>query len=294
MVVGSVNVDDTMYVDVLPRPGQTVLARAARQGIGGKGANQAVAARRAGATTYLLGAVGDDGAGEDCRCALDALGVDTTYLVPVSGQVTGRAGVMVAADGENAIVVAPGANLHVPSDLLDARLVGLLSDAGAADAIVLLSQGELDPVTLGLTAVAARRSGVPWVLNLGPVADVGAELLGQAAVLVVNEEELRDLADRHDVGSGPAATLAPRVRDALSCPALVVTLGARGSLIVTSRSEPRTVPALAVEKVVDTTGAGDAYVGTLAAWLAAGASLYDAAVRATAAGAAAVTRTGAQ
>ncbi len=192
----------------------------------------------------------------------------------------------VSADGENCIVVAPGANLHVPAAALDG-LTALLREE-----TVVLSQGELDPSVLVATARAARTAGVPWVLNLAPVVDVPAAVVGSATVLVVNEEELHDVARRHGLGDAPVEELAPRVRSTLGCPAVVVTLGARGSVVADGHTV--TVPAAPVDTVVDTTGAGDAYVGTLAAHLAAGSRVQEAVLHATTAGAAAVGRRGAQ
>jgi ribokinase len=291
LVVGSVNVDHTTYVARAPRPGETVLADGHRVGLGGKGANQAVAAARAGAEVHLLGCVGDDAAGTDAVAELAGKGVLVDRLRVHAERPTGYAAVTVGRDGENSIVVSPGANHGVDVATVRGDLHELLTDTRPT---TVLLQGELRGDVVATTADVADGAGVPWIVNLAPYLHLATDLLRRAAVVVVNREELDQLAagigtprSRDDL-----PTRARHVHEVLRGPALVVTLGSSGSLVVTDAVTP--VTATLVDRVVDTTGAGDAFVGTLAAALAGGASLTDAVRSGTAAGAATVGRSGAQ
>lgn len=309
VVVGSVNMDVVARVASIPRPGETVLARDSARGGGGKGANQAVAAARAGgARVAFVGAVGDDGDGAVLRAALAGERIDVSGLGTVTSS-TGTALVSVADDGENAIVVIPGANHAIVDLSADQRRL-----VESADVVV--AQLEI-PVSAVLAAAAARRRGAVFVLNAAPSAPLAdpalaARVLAAIDVLAVNEHELLDIAAavapaRAADGLPPAverATVDAAV-EALAgrVPALVVTLGAAGALVVVG-GERRTVPAFPAE-AVDTTGAGDTFCGVLAARLSAGPSVragqavaldvLSAAARAGAAAAAlAVGRVGAQ
>ncbi|KQZ86134.1 hypothetical protein ASD56_07700 [Microbacterium sp. Root166] len=289
-VVGSVNMDVVARVSHVPRPGETLLAQSSSRGGGGKGANQAVAAARAGgAEVAFIGAVGRDSDGEVLRAALEVEGIDVTGL-EVDPAPTGTALISVADDGENAIVVIAGANAS------DAALTER-QRALVAGADVVVAQLEI-PAERVLTASALRSTEAVFVLNASPSAPfadaaLAARLLAATDVLVVNEHELRAIAGIRsgDIDDAVDAA-APRVS------ALVVTLGAAGSIIAQG-SERRRVDAFRTD-AVDTTGAGDTYCGVLAAQLTAGRSgltadaLADAARVAGAAAALAVGRPGAQ
>ncbi|WP_210480499.1 PfkB family carbohydrate kinase [Naasia sp. SYSU D00948] len=265
VVVGSLNVDSVVTVERHPKPGETVLGGDLRTLWGGKGANQAVAAARAGAAVTMVGRVGDDAFGGRYVDRLRELGIDVTGVRVDPDGVTGHAAIAVAADGENTIIVSPGANGRVTvQDLAPVDALG--------DGDVLLAQLELD---LGVVADAARRAaraGARVVLNLAPYADLPADVLALADPVVVNEHE-GELLER--------AGLRP--------PSLLTTLGGDGA-----RWGDLSVPAAPVERVVDTTGAGDAFCGALAAALAAGADREEALRAAAAAGAEAVGWVGAQ
>ncbi|QEW04774.1 ribokinase [Microbacterium lushaniae] len=289
VVVGSINQDVVARVDRIPAPGETLLASSLMRTGGGKGANQAVGARRAGgAAVAFVGAVGADAEGETLRAALAADGIDVSGLVRVE-DVTGTALISVDAHGENAIVVAAGANA-ARETLTDAQR------AVVAGATVVLTQLEI-PVALVQDAAASRAAGAWHVLNAAPSAPFASardSLLAATDVLVVNEHEALEVAGADDLDAAIAA-LAPTVR------ALVVTLGRRGCLVVCG-DERAEVPAHVVT-AVDTTGAGDTFCGVLAATLAASgrrpdtvdvALLVDAARAGAAASALAVTRPGAQ
>jgi len=286
VVVGSANVDLVVAVPRHPRGGETLLGGGLQRLPGGKGANQAVAAARAGgAPTSFVGAVGRDDDGALLLDALRADGVDVT-AVDRTASPTGTALVMVDGDGENAIVVAPGANADVGP--------GVEAAVGAAGPAVVLAQLEV-PVDAVVAAFRARPDGARSVLNAAPSRALPAALLAATDVLVVNEHEARDvLADGNRAGDRDAADPTTAARALLALvPAVVLTLGARGCVVAARGEEPVAVAAPVVE-AVDTTGAGDVLCGVLAARLADGEGLVPAARTAVVAGALAVTRAGAQ
>lgn len=264
-VVGSLNTDLQLTVDRHPRTGETVMAGDLVRRFGGKGANQAIAAAVAGASTRMIGAVGDDIAGRDYLDRLAGFGVASAGIRTVSGVTTGTAVICLDADHDNMIMVSPGANHHLGLD----DVTTALADVGPGDVVVV--QLEVPSTVVEHAIRTATDRGARVVANLAPYGDLDAELLARCDPVVVNESEHAALQ-----GAG------------LHCPSLLVTLGTRGS-----RWGKVAVPALAVE-AVDTTGAGDAYVGTLAAALAGGAEPGDAMRTASTAAAACVEREGAQ
>jgi ribokinase len=283
VVVGSANVDLVVDVDRRPAPGETVLGRGHRRFPGGKGANQAVAAARVGATVALVGCVGDDASGDDLLAELDAAGVDTTVVRRLPRVTTGTAFITLTPDGENSIIVSPGANAH-----LDVASVDAAAPAIAAAAVVCAQlEVPLDAVRRGLEL--ARRAGALTVLTPAPAVPEARELLGLADVLVPNLGEARALAG--DPEASPRA--AARRLLGLGARAVVLTLGARGVVVETPQGTSE-LPARDVRDVVDTTGAGDTLAGVLAAMLADGASIPDAVRVAVDAAGISVTRAGAQ
>jgi ribokinase len=265
VVVGSLNLDLVVQVERQPGPGATVLAQGPpRRYAGGKGGNQAVAAAAAGADVIMAGAVGDDEGGRAYLSRLAARGIDVSAVRTVTGAVTGQAWVTVDAGGENAIVVIPGANAEVsPPDL---------SSVGAGDVVLL--QLEVPLTTVALTVRAAHARGARVVVNAAPYAALPPDVAALADPLVVNEHEALLLADS---GVMPGSVL--------------VTFGAAGCQWDGDRFDAVPVDA---EEVVDTTGAGDAFCGALAAALAAGLDRPQAVGRAASAGALAVRHPGAQ
>ncbi|WP_092864898.1 ribokinase [Quadrisphaera sp. DSM 44207] len=273
VVLGSANADVVLAVERVPAAGETVLARSTARYPGGKGLNQAVAATRAGARTAFLAALGQDEAGSALAAVLTEHGVSAALVRRVDVP-TGTAHIAVQDDGDNAIVVAPGAN---------ATLTGLTGrDAEAiATARVLVAQLEVPLEGVLAGARAAQGAGTAVVLNAAPARPLPDELLGLVDVLVVNEHEAAELAGASGAGGDVGATarhLLQRV------PAVVVTLGGAGALHARRTAEEGRVPAPVVD-VVDTTGAGDTCTGVLAAALAQGAPLADAVRRAVVAGA---------
>jgi len=260
LVFGSINIDVLMPVPRLPAPGETVLGGDYALAPGGKGANQALAARRAGAAVAMAGAVGADGFAAAALELLERDGVDLALVRRVE-RPTGCAAVVVDAGGENLIAVAPGANASVRA--------ADVPDAAIGPESVLVCQMEVRPTETALLIRRARRRGARVVLNLAPALPLEPDLLADIDVLVANEGEAATL--------GSPAGIVPKLRQAL-----VVTEGAAGATAYLAGGGRIAAPALAIEPV-DTTGAGDAFVGVLAAGLDQGLALGPALHRAAAA-----------
>lgn len=284
VVVGSANTDLVVRVPRLPLPGETVSEGRFFRALGGKGANQAVAAARLGAAVTFVGCVGDDDLGQQAIEGLAAEGVDTGHMRREPAAPSGVALVMVDAAGENCISVAPGANASLtPSDVEAAR------DAiEGADALLLQLETPLESVEHA--ARTAHAAGVPVILNPAPARQLPESLLALLDVLTPNETEARMIAGAGGEGMTPLEAAA-EIRNRCGA-AVVVTLGAEGALVLTERGEER-VPGFPVN-AVDSTAAGDAFSGALAVALASGADLRDAVRRGCAAGALAATVEGAR
>ena len=274
LVAGSANLDFVVQASHIPAPGETVLGHGFKTYPGGKGANQAVAcARAADANTHMLLALGNDAYALPLEASLRDAGVHM-HTVRAPDTPTGTAFICVSDDAENAITVAPGANLA----LAPAHLPPLQGFSH------LLMQLETPLATVTAYAAAARAAGVQVVLNAAPAQKLPADLLGLVDVLVVNEGELAQVAQCQ-------GTVA-QCLEHLQVPTVVVTLGGKGCC---ARAGTQTVvqSAFAITPV-DTTGAGDTFCGVLVAALGAGDSLAIALRRASAAGALACTQAGAQ
>ncbi|MFE1379746.1 ribokinase [Streptomyces sp. NPDC058740] len=277
VVLGSTNMDLVAYVGRAPARGETVTGRDFRTVPGGKGANQAVAAARAGAEVSMIGAVGADDFGTRLRAALEHSGVDTDLLRTAEGP-SGTAHIVVDDEGGNAIVVIPGANGTVTSlDHGDEALIA------TADALLLQLELPLPVVVEG--ARTARGLGVRTVLTPAPARPLPPELLAATDLLVPNEHEAAALTGLTD----PAAAAQALLKEV---PEVVVTLGAAGCLYAARGAEPVTVPAPRVQ-AVDTTAAGDTFVGALAVALAEERPVPRALAWASAAAALSVQRPGA-
>jgi ribokinase len=276
IVVGSVNEDLLVHAPI-PAPGTTVAATGdAAELPGGKGANAACAAARLGTPTALVGCVGDDAAGARARAAL--AGVDLTHLRTAPDRATGRAVVIVDDDGENAIVVAAGANAAVDPGHVTAAVAAL-----ATPGAVVLANLEIPPAAVAAAARAATAHGLRFILDPAPPPPAGVlpdGVLPPGAIIAPNEHELAAL------GGDPAALLAA------GAAAVVVTRGAAGAELHVDGERLR-VPAPEAD-ALDTTGAGDAFRGALAAFLATGSDLPAAVALATTAGALATTAPGAR
>jgi ribokinase len=275
VVAGSANMDVVGLAERLPRPGETVLGDDFVMTPGGKGANQAIAAARAGGRCTFLGAIGSDAFGVTIDARLKASGVDTTHLRTAYGS-SGVAVVMVDRAGENSIIVSPGAN-RTFVDLTPAEL------AAVADADVLLCQQEIPAATVTAAARAARAAGTRVVLNAAPARELSAELLGAVDLLVVNQGEAEAITGRTEPDMDALLAFVPRA---------VLTLGGAGSWYAdrdgrNERIAPFRVP------VADSTAAGDAFTGALAVAWGEGRDVVDAVRWANAAGAACVRQVGA-
>lgn len=247
-VVGSLNADHRVHVARIPQPGETVLASDIVIAAGGKGANQAVAAARAGATTTIIGAIGDDGDGGILQRALSEQDIDTRHVRVIRGAQTGRALITVDAGGENTIVVSPGANGKLTTDDIDVGLRGI----GERD-LLLLQLETPEPLVRHAARVASEAGGVV-VLNPTPVPDSTPDLFEHVDLIVVNEHELAALAD--DI-----ATLASEAD------ATVIRTAGSDGVFVTHQDRVEHIAASSVT-AVDTTAAGDTFIGYLAAHLA--------------------------
>jgi ribokinase len=276
LVFGSANADLVFTTPTLPAPGHTVLGDSWQASPGGKGANQATAAARAGAVTAFAGAVGTDALAEVALSGMVAAGVDLSRLVRVR-LATGAAAICVDARGANQISVASGANAAVAAAQVE--------DAALTPATVLLLQMEVPVAEMALLVQRARARGARVILNLAPPAPLPDSLLRQLDLLIVNEHEADWLAGRLEVAPDAAS-----LRAALSID-VVVTRGELGAEVATGEGLHHQ-PAFRAQ-AVDTTGAGDCWCGTLAAALDGGATLAEAMRRASAAAAIAVGRPGA-
>jgi ribokinase len=277
VVFGSIIVDHLFAVPVLPRRGETVLGEAYSVMPGGKGANQAVAAARDGARVHLVGAVGSDHLAPVALDSVRRVGVDLSAVRTVSHP-TGAAAVGIDAKGENQIMVAAGANLAVEAEWLE----GLLTPQ-----TILVLQRELRQSETEKAIARAARASSRIVLNLAPALDLAEAALRAVDILVVNEIEAATLAARFTL----AASTAPALAAALGT-TVIVTLGEQGAQTA-DRGRVWHTPALKVD-VVDSTGAGDAFVGVLAAALDRGLALDAAVRRACVAGSLSCRATGAQ
>ncbi|MGI9335163.1 MAG: ribokinase [Gammaproteobacteria bacterium] len=283
VVFGSINVDFVMRVERLPAPGETVLGGSYFLVQGGKGANQACAAALAGESKVaMIGCTGHD---DWARFAVERLREAGVDLSPVSAveEPTGCASICVDSDGENAIAVASGANMALRASQIPASLLG-------PDAVLVL-QMETPPEENFAAVRRAHTAGARVVLNVAPAAPVPGDVLDAVDYLVVNEIEARMVASRLNIADDQPQVLAARLSEAhaLVC---IATLGARGAIAAghgktVHVDSPKVTP-------VDTTGAGDAFVGALAASLDAGAGLDETLARAVVAGALTCERPGAQ
>lgn len=279
VVIGSINVDLVVSVDRLPAPGETVLGGRFAVHHGGKGANQAVAAARAGARVTMIGAVGGDEHGAHAMAALAEDGVDVSSVRRVEAEPTGVALIVVGPRGENQIAIAPGANEFVGLDDRDRSLIA------AAD--VLLTNHEVPAATVLEALRAAHGAGVTAILNPAPARALPSEILELGPILTPNEHELVVAIGNDDTESA-LEELATR-----HAGPIIVTQGPAGALLV-ERHRRRRFAGHAAAAVVDTTGAGDTFCGVLGAWLAAGASLDDAIAAANAGAALSVGAAGAR
>jgi ribokinase len=283
VVVGSANTDLVLQLPRLPRAGESVIGSRFLQALGGKGANQAVAAARLGAEVTFVCKLGRDEYGQGCYRAYQAEGLSLEHVFWDEETASGVAFIFVSENGENLIGVAPGANMRLTADEVEQAAAAI----AAADCLLIQQEVSL---LADLKAVQiARQHGVQVILNPAPPDHLPVELLELVNYLTPNETELDFLVRNFADQAGSLAAAFTWLRRMV--PHLVVTLGAQGCRLVTNERD-ELVPAFAV-KAVDTTAAGDAFNGALAVALARGLGLKAAALFASAAGALSVTRLGA-
>ncbi|MFF2030429.1 ribokinase [Arthrobacter sp. NPDC058192] len=282
-VVGSLNIDQNIRVRSLPRAGETVRGSDASFSPGGKGGNQAVAAARAGAATAFTGAVGDDAHGRRILQILSEAHIDARHVRVSSAAATGTAIIAVDDQGENQIIISPGANAALTAADVEAGLAAVRSDD------VLVLQLEIPTELVRQAARTAKSRGASVILNAAPAPGRIDGLFDDVDLLVVNEQEIQVLADLAGI-SGNLHELVQALPSILGA-AVLCTAGAQGAFTVLEGKLVH-VPATKVS-AADSTGAGDTFVGYLAASLAGACELPAAMARASRAAALAVTRTGA-
>ena len=285
-VIGSNNVDLVSYVRRMPVPGETIEAPSFEMGPGGKGANQAVAVARLGAESILVSCVGGDSFADNTLRHLADSGVETRFVRRVAGVSSGVATILVDSHGENCILIVKGAN----GELSPADVEAAGETLKTCDLILLQLEAPLETVYAAIAF--GKRHGVRTVLNPAPAKpELDIERVRDVSFLVPNETELALLTGM-PTASEDDITAAARSLLARGMEAVIVTLGARGALLAT-REAVRHIPSVHVEPV-DTTGAGDAFVGAFACFHAAGLDLEASLTRAARYGADSVTRRGAQ
>lgn len=284
-VVGSSNTDMIARVPRIPQPGETILGGEFITASGGKGANQAVAAARAGGEVTFIARVGKDSFGDQARAGFHQEGINVKYLRIDPRKPSGVALIFVSASGENSIAVAPGANAALaPADVMRARKELARSD-------VLLAQLETPLATVEAALRLAVRHCVPAILNPAPAQALPDDLLRCVSVLTPNESEAESLTGIKVTDEASGVRAAARLRDR-GVPTVIITLGAKGALVASKEGHVM-VPGFKV-KPVDTTAAGDVFNGAFAVALAEGCELCAAVQFANAAAAISVTRMGAQ
>jgi ribokinase len=284
-VVGSLNMDLVVRAPHMPIPGETVIGSDFRTIPGGKGANQAVAAARLGAEVTMVGRVGDDDFGRAQLRNLGELGIDTTHVMVDPEAATGIALITLDASGQNSIVLAPGANMRLTKEDINAAQVTIVQ----SDVLVLQLESPLEVVTHAIDI--AHAEGVKVILNPAPARPLPKETLARLDYLIPNESETALLTGIEVTDIHSAKEAAERLREE-GVGTVILTLGARGAFLASAKESVH-IPGYEVE-VVDTTAAGDAFVGGFAVALAQGQNLAEAVRYANASGALAVTRLGAQ
>lgn len=284
VVIGSINMDIVIETGRFPQVGETLLGERVRFTPGGKGANQAVAAARLGADTAMIGAVGDDAFGQELLRTLQADGVDVTGVKQIQGTATGIASICVA-EGDNSIIIVPGANYQVKPADID------LGESLLRQADIVLLQLEIPVETVVYAARKAKLLGKTVVLNPAPAQQLPEELFGFVDYMTPNQTELSRYSGLD--AEGEALEQAMRRMKGMGVAHVITTLGAHGSAYLADGGRLRKLPGYKVP-VVDTTGAGDCYNAGLALSIATGRSLEEAAHFASLVSAVAVTKFGAQ
>ncbi|MEW5869251.1 MAG: ribokinase [Chloroflexota bacterium] len=286
VVVGSLNMDLVVRIPQIPKPGETLLGGVFKTYPGGKGANQAVAATRLGAHVTMIGCVGDDAFGKELRAGLENEGIDITHVLVHPEAATGVALIQVDAQGQNSIAVASGANFCLTGSDIE-RAMQTIDDF---DALVMPLETPLE--TIYTAAKIASHRGAKVLLNPAPAQVLAREIIERIDVLLPNEHEIAQITGVPVQSVSDLSQAFSKLRQ-LGLKNLVVTMGGHGAVLFNEKGRESFIPACHVQ-VIDTTAAGDCFVGALAVGLCDGNSLIDAAKFANAAAALSVTREGAQ
>ena len=286
VVVGSINLDLVASTQRIPQVGETVIGRTFTTFFGGKGANQAVAVARLGYPVWMVGNVGNDAFGTQLRDGLAEAAVNTEYVGTVEGS-SGTALIITAANGENSIVVVPGANGHLTPKSLE-RAAPLLRQAG-----FILAQLEIPLETIEYLAEFAERHEIPFMLDPAPARELPSSLLRRVSWLTPNETETRELLRTNLEDDEQSAKAAADQLLSRGVKNVVLKLGSRGCLVAHGSQSKERIPAFSVS-AVDTTAAGDAFNAGFAVGLISGYSARESGVFASAVAALSVTRPGAQ
>ena len=285
VVIGSSNVDLIMKMNHLPVKGETVTNAEFFQVYGGKGANQAVAAARAGGNVAFINCVGEDAYTPQMVRNYNNDGINTRFVFHEKGMASGHALIMIGQTGENIISVAPGANYLLTPDKIDEALPVI------EDAAMIVMQYEIQEETIKYVIDLANKKGIPVMWNCAPARALDLSYIPKINILVLNEVEAGFLAGMTVENESDAEKAAQKLVDS-GVEKVIITLGSKGAFVVT-KTEKVSIPAFKVE-AVDTTAAGDTFCGAYAVALVEGKSLKDALQFASAAAAISVTRMGAQ
>jgi len=285
VVIGSSNVDLIMKMDHLPEKGETVTGAEFFQVYGGKGANQAVAAARAGGDVAFVSCVGEDAYTPQMIVNYIRDGIDTQYVFPEKETASGHALIMIGGEGMNYISVAPGANYLLTPDKIRQALPVI------DEAAMIVLQYEIPEETIRYVIDIANKKGIPVLWNVAPARAFDFSYIPKVNILVLNETEAGFLAGMQ-VNTEGEAELAAEKLVALGVEKVIITLGSKGAFVLTKEGKVQ-VPAFKVE-AIDTTAAGDTFCGSLAVALVEGKPMEDALRFASAAAAISVTRMGAQ
>lgn len=285
LVIGSSNIDMTMKMDHLPAKGETVTDAVFMQTYGGKGANQAVAAVRAGGNVVFVNAVGDDAHTPKMLDNFKAEGIETQFIFHEKDVASGHALIMIGDEGSNIISVAPGANYKLTPERIDKVKPAF------EQAAIILMQYEIPAETIKRVLDIAEKKHIPVMWNLAPARDFDPDYLQKTSILVVNEVEAAFLSSQ-DVEKDEDIESAARKLRKMGIQTVIISLGKRGAYVLNEETSIK-VPAFPV-KAKDTTAAGDVFCGSLAAAMVEGRSLRLAVRFANSASALSVTRMGAQ
>jgi ribokinase len=286
VVVGSINLDLVASTDRIPQVGETVIGRTFTTFFGGKGANQAVAVARLGYPVSMIGSVGNDAFGTQLRSGLAEAGVNTDHVETVEDS-SGTALIITGSNGDNSIVVVPGANAHLSPKSLE-RTAPLLKQAG-----FILVQLEIPLETVEYLAEFAERYDIPFMLDPAPARELPASLLRRVWWLTPNETETRELLKTNLDDNEESANAAADQLLSRGVKNVVLKLGSRGCVVAQGSQSKERIPAFSVN-AVDTTAAGDAFNAGFAVGLISGYSAFESGVFASAVAGLSVTRPGAQ